>query len=76
MRTISAHGAISGGTAGEWFANLGARLRRIGAAWAARRQLAREIQVLYQISDAELRDMGLSRGDLPAIRNGTYRRDS
>jgi uncharacterized protein YjiS (DUF1127 family) len=32
-------------------------------------------RVLYNLSDGELRDMGLSRGDIPAVLNGTYRPD-
>jgi len=30
---------------------------------------------LYHFTDMELRDIGLNRGDLPAIAKGTYRRD-
>jgi len=32
-------------------------------------------QVLYNLSDGELRDIGLSRGDIHAVVNGTYRPD-
>lgn len=30
---------------------------------------------LYHLTDAELRDMGLSRGEIPAVVSGTYCRD-
>jgi uncharacterized protein YjiS (DUF1127 family) len=33
------------------------------------------MQELYQSSDRELLDMGLSRSDLPEIAKGTYRRE-
>ena len=32
-------------------------------------------QALCSLSDGELRDMDLSRGDVSAVVNGTYRRD-
>ena len=77
MRTLVAPGgAVSNSSAGgSWFDGLGAKLRRLGANWATRRQAVREAQVLYNATDMELRDMGLSRGEIPAIINGTYRRD-
>ena len=31
-------------------------------------------RALYSLSDGELRDMGLSRGDISAVASGTYRR--
>ena len=52
-----------------------ARLDRLGSAWAARRKRARELRDLYRFSDRELWDVGLSRSDLPAIADGTYRRE-
>ena len=61
--------------AAQWVSGLGARIRRFGAALAARHRAVAEIQQLYHCTDMELRDIGLSRGDLPAIAKGTYRRD-
>jgi uncharacterized protein YjiS (DUF1127 family) len=58
-----------------WLSGLQARLARIDAAWTARRKLARELRDLYRFTDRELWDVGLSRSDLPAIADGTYRRD-
>ena len=42
--------------------------------WSARHRAATEIRQLYQFDDRELRDVGLSRCDFPAIMRGTYRR--
>jgi uncharacterized protein YjiS (DUF1127 family) len=56
-------------------ARLQRQLGRIAASRAARRRQLREVLVLYAFSDRALRDLGLSRSDLPRIRNGTYRRD-
>jgi uncharacterized protein YjiS (DUF1127 family) len=61
--------------AGIWLSWLQARLARIDATWTARRKRAREVQDLYRFTDRELWDVGLSRSDLPAIADGTYRRD-
>jgi uncharacterized protein YjiS (DUF1127 family) len=58
-----------------FFSRLQQQLGRIGAFWAARRRQQREILALYAFSDRALRDVGLSRSDLPRIRNGTFRRD-
>jgi uncharacterized protein YjiS (DUF1127 family) len=54
---------------------LRAQLVRFAFRFAARHRAATEISQLYQLDDRELRDAGLSRGDFPAILNGTYRRD-
>jgi uncharacterized protein YjiS (DUF1127 family) len=58
-----------------WLSWLHARLDNLGDAWAARRKRARELRDLHRFSDRELWDVGLSRSDLPAIANGTYRRE-
>ena len=58
-----------------WLSWLHARIDRLGIAWAARRKRARELRELYRFSDRELWDVGLSRSDLPAIADGTYRRE-
>jgi uncharacterized protein YjiS (DUF1127 family) len=52
----------------EWY-------QRLRVSWAQRSALARQMQELYQSSDRELLDMGLSRSDLPEIAKGTYRRE-
>jgi uncharacterized protein YjiS (DUF1127 family) len=54
---------------------IGANLGRFASSLAARHRAATEIRQLYQFDDRELRDVGLSRGDFPAIVRGTYRRD-
>jgi uncharacterized protein YjiS (DUF1127 family) len=51
-----------------------ARLFSFGRMWAARHRAAVEIQHLYRATDLELRDLGLTRADIPAITRGTYRR--
>jgi uncharacterized protein YjiS (DUF1127 family) len=48
---------------------------QLGNFWSARRQRSRELSDLYSMSDHELLDMRLSRGDLMAIAKGTYRRE-
>jgi uncharacterized protein YjiS (DUF1127 family) len=58
-----------------WLSWLRARLDSLGAAWADRRKRAREIRELYRFNERELWDLGLRRSDLPAIANGTYRRE-
>jgi uncharacterized protein YjiS (DUF1127 family) len=58
-----------------WWSRLQSKLQRLSAFWMARRRRARGLRELYEFSDRELWDMGLGRSDLPAIINGTYRRD-
>lgn len=58
-----------------WPTKLEASLARLAALGSARRQHAREMRDLFAFSDTELRDIGLTRADTYAIRNGTYRRD-
>ena len=52
---------------------IGERLGRFASMLATRHRAATEIRQLYQFDD--LRDVGLSRGDFPALIRGTYRRD-
>jgi uncharacterized protein YjiS (DUF1127 family) len=54
---------------------IGVKLGRFASRLAARHRAATEIRQLYQFDDRELRDVGLSRGDFPALIRGTYRRD-
>ena len=54
---------------------VGVKLGRFASRLAARHRAATEIRQLYQFDDRELRDVGLSRGDFPALVRGTYRRD-
>ena len=61
--------------AGVWLSWLRARLGHLDAAWTARRKRAREVRDLYLFTERELWDVGLRRSDLPAIADGTYRRD-
>jgi uncharacterized protein YjiS (DUF1127 family) len=74
-------GAVSGNereaarSVGSWVPRLGTQLSRFAAYFATRHRAATEIRQLYRCTDRELRDVGLSRGDVPAIINGTYRRD-
>src|SRR5262249_58312120 len=78
MRTIPASAPISPTNipdVGSWLSGLIARARRFGSAWAARRQVAREAAMLYQLSEPELRDIGIVQADIAAIVTATYRRD-
>ena len=61
--------------AGVWLSWLQARLGRLDAAWTARRKRTREVRDLYLFTERELWDVGLSRFDVRAIADGTYRRD-
>jgi uncharacterized protein YjiS (DUF1127 family) len=45
------------------------------ARWQAHRDHARAISQLRAFNDRDLRDIGLTRLDIRAIANGTYRRD-
>ena len=47
---------------------------RLGRFAAARHRAATEIRLLYQFDDRELRDVGPSCGDLPALVRASYRR--
>jgi len=51
-----------------------AGFERIVALWQARRRRARELRELFALDEHDLRDLGLSRSDFMAIRDGTYRR--
>jgi uncharacterized protein YjiS (DUF1127 family) len=71
------HEAVSGGrqtaTGGSWLAGLGAQLAHIASKLAARQRRVRQLNQLYQFTDRELQDLGIGRGDFPAIMRGTYR---
>ena len=55
---------------------LGRRMvRRLTAAWVARREHARTMAELYRFTDRELRDLALSRADVVAIEERRFRRD-
>jgi len=61
--------------ANTWLSRLQAGLSRITCAWETRRQQRRDAALLRTLSDRELWDLGLGRGDIPRVVNGTYRRD-
>ncbi len=61
--------------ANTWLSSLQAGLSRITSAWGIRRQQRRDGALLRTLSDRELWDLGLSRGDISRVVNGTYRRD-
>jgi uncharacterized protein YjiS (DUF1127 family) len=54
---------------------IGVQLGRFASKLAARHRAATELRQLYQFDDRELRDVGLRRGDFPAVIRGTYCRD-
>ncbi len=47
---------------------------RVAARWQAHRRHARELRELFALDEHDLRDLGLSRSDFMAIRDGTYHR--
>jgi uncharacterized protein YjiS (DUF1127 family) len=55
---------------------LQAPLEALARAVDRRRRRRRDILVLAAMSDPELRDIGISRCDVPAVVEGTYRRGS
>ena len=59
---------------GTWLSSTYARMRSVGVYMAASRARAREMRELCRFSDRELWDVGLSRSDIPAVQQGTYRR--
>jgi uncharacterized protein YjiS (DUF1127 family) len=61
--------------ANTWLSSLHAILYRITSAWGTRRQQRRDAALLRTLSDRALRDIGLGRGDISRVVNGTYRRD-
>ncbi len=50
-------------------------LARLAAWWDERRRIARTIDELEQLSDAELADIGISRADIARVARGSVRRD-
>ena len=56
------------------FPGLMAGFDRIAARWQAHRRRTRELRELFALDDHDLRDLGLSRSDFLAIRDGTYHR--
>jgi uncharacterized protein YjiS (DUF1127 family) len=50
-------------------------LARLAAVWAERRKLAHNRRILTDFSDRQLRDIGISRSDIPAVLVGTFHRD-
>ena len=58
-----------------WLPTIRTRLHDLGAWVAARRTRAREMRELHRFSERELWDVGLSRSDILAIEQGTFRRD-
>jgi uncharacterized protein YjiS (DUF1127 family) len=60
---------------GGWLSGTASRAHRFVTAWAARRRAAKEAAMLYQMSELELRDIGIVPADIAAIVSATYRRD-
>ena len=78
MKTIPANRLIphnNAGDGGNWLSAVPAILHGIRSARAARRRTAREVAVLYRLTDRELRDVGLVQADIAAIVGATFRRD-
>ena len=78
MRTMPASAPIPHSDfpeVGSWLSGLGARAQQLASAWTARRRAAREAAMLYQMSEPELRDIGIVQADIAAIVSATYRRD-
>lgn len=72
---VAPGGAFSGENDSSRLAHLGVAIRRRWTDWAERRRMRAVARVLYNCTDHELHDMGLNRGDIPAVVNGTYRPD-
>jgi uncharacterized protein YjiS (DUF1127 family) len=73
MRTIASHdGAFR---AGGWLSSVGRSVWHHYSDWAEHQRATAMARALYNATDIELRDVGLSRGDIPAIISRTYRRD-
>ncbi len=65
-----AAGFAPGSVAGRW-----TKLSRRIADWRERRRRRAQItRELLSYTDRELFDLGITRGDIPAVINGTYRR--
>ena len=64
-----------GSSVGSWVSGLGATLGRFASRLAARHRAVADIRQLYRCTNREFQDMGLNRGDIPSIIDGTYRRD-
>ncbi len=60
---------------GGLFAFVSAKFQSVRARWAEKRAHNRDMADLYRFSDRELWDIGISRSDLVAVDNGTFRRD-
>jgi len=53
---------------------MGRMVARLDAWLFRRRERAELVRVLHMMSDRDLRDLGISRADFPAIVEGVYRR--
>lgn len=62
-------------TAGTWLFRARTGFRHLAALVAVRRQRGRDRAMLRSFSDRELWNLGITRFDIDAIFNGTYRRD-
>jgi uncharacterized protein YjiS (DUF1127 family) len=71
----SDRGARPRTTVTGWLLAIGRVLRQRYSAWADTRREAALARALYGASDIELRDMGITRGDIPVIVSRSYRRD-
>jgi len=59
----------------DWLVGFGRTIRQHYSGWAAQRRERAFAQALYYATDVELRDMGITRGDIPAVVSRSYRRD-
>ena len=61
--------------AGGWLSGFGRTVRHRYSDWAQHRRASATARALQCATDMELRDMGISRGDIPAIVSGSTGRD-
>ena len=82
MQTISTGAGLPGlrgkprnDNGATWLGSLAGHLHGLYSSWLQRRRDHRDARALDEMTDRELQDMGLDRGSIPAVMNGTYWRD-
>lgn len=75
MHVASSDHELPRATITGWLLGAGRTIRQHYSDWAAKRRELATARALHNATDIELRDMGICRGEIPAVVSGIYRRD-